>query len=245
METDAVYWGIYDDISTKIKGGVYSENMPLPAERVLCGMYHVSRTTIRHALELLERDGFIIKAHGNGNFVKPQMFEQKLSKFHSFAGSLKAQHVVIKNVVLDYELIETDKYLDSLAPALLGGTRALRWHKLVRLRFAEDFPLMIETSYLPQSRFLSLDMEYLKGGSLYQFLESNYNMSITDAYELLSPIIPTSKERSYLHIPAHVPCMQMERFCHENDCLIAIHRTTVRGDKYKFKANYYVNDAST
>ncbi len=245
METDAVYRGIYDDISSKIKGGVYSENMPLPAERVLCGMYHVSRTTIRHALELLEHDGYIVKAHGNGNFVKPQMFEQKLSKFHSFAGSLKAQHVVIKNVVLDYELIEADKYLDSLDPALLGGTRALRWHKLVRLRFAEDFPLMIETSYLPQSRFLSLDMEYLKGGSLYRFLESNYNMSIGDAYELLSPIIPTSKERSYLHIPAHIPCMQIERFCHENDCLIAIHRTIVRGDKYKFKANYYVNDSST
>lgn len=245
METDAVYWGIYDDIRAKIKSGNYSENMPLPAERVLCGMYHVSRTTIRHALELLEREGFIIKAHGNGNFVKPQMFEQKLSKFHSFAGSLKAQHVVIKNVVLDYELVETDKYLESLDPTLLGGTRALRWHKLVRLRFAEDFPLMIETSYLPQSRFLSLDMEHLKGGSLYQFLESNYNMSISDAYELLSPVIPTSKERSYLHIPAHVPCMQMERFCHENDCLIAIHRTTVRGDKYKFKANYYVNDSST
>lgn len=245
MEADAVYQGIYVDISAKIKSGIYSENMPLPAERVLCGMYHVSRTTIRHALELLERKGYIVKAHGNGNFVKPQMFEQKLSKFHSFAGSLKAQHVVIKNAVLDYELIETDKYLDSLDPTLLGGTRALRWHKLVRLRFAEDFPLMIETSYLPQSRFLSLDMEYLKSGSLYRFLESNYNMSISDAYELLSPIIPTSKERSYLHLPTHVPCMQIERFCHENDCLIAIHRTTVRGDKYKFKANYYVNDSAT
>jgi len=243
VEDESIYHEIFEDLCGKIKSGAYPENTPLPAERVLCVMYHVSRSTIRRSLELLERGGFITKAHGNGNFVKPQMFEQKLAQFHSFAGSLKAQHILIKNQTLDYELIVADNYLDGLDPSLFGNTRALRWHKLVRLRFAENFPLMIETSYLPQSRFLSLDMECLETGSLYAFLESRYCMSITDAYELLSPINPTSKERSALRIPPHIPCMQIERFCHENDCLIAIHRTIIRGDKYKFKADYYVNDA--
>ena len=114
MDGMPLYQEIYNDLLEKIERGEYSENTPLPAERVLCTMYHVSRSTIRASLEALHKSGYIIKAHGSGNFIKPKMFEQRLTKFHSFASSLKAQHILIKNQILDYELIETDKYLDSL-----------------------------------------------------------------------------------------------------------------------------------
>lgn len=245
MDGMPLYQEIYNDLLEKIERWEYSENTPLPAERVLCTMYHVSRSTIRASLEALHKSGYIIKAHGNGNFIKPKMFEQRLTKFHSFASSLKAQHILIKNQILDYELIETDKYLDSLELVRQHFPRTILWHKLVRLRSAEAFPLMIETSYLPQSRFLSLEPEILRDGSLYAYLESYYNMEITDASEVLSPLLPNTKERMLLQIPAHVPCMLCERFCHEREQLIAVHRTVVRGDKFKFKAAYYVDDRST
>lgn len=240
MEGVPLYQEIYDDLRQKIEDGVYSENSVLPAERVLCEAYHVSRSTMRAALELLRQNDYIVKAHGNGNFIKPKMFEQQLTKFHSFAGSLKAQHILIKNQILDYELVESDKYLASL-DLPKGDLRTTYWHKLTRLRSAETFPLMIETSYLPQSRFMTLEPDILRDGSLYAYLESNYNMEITDADEYFSPLIPTNKERMLLHIPTHVPCMLCERFCQERDNLVAIHRTVVRGDKFKFRAAYFVD----
>ena len=158
MDGIPLYREIYEDIRRKIDSGEYSENAPLPAERVLCDMYHVSRSTIRASLEALYKAGYIGKVHGTGNFVKPKMFEQRLTKSHSFASSLKAQHILIKNQILDYDLIDAgaDKYLSSIEQVRHGG-RQTRWHKLVRLRSAEAFPLMIETTYLPQSRFLSLE----------------------------------------------------------------------------------------
>lgn len=241
MDGIPLYQEIYDDLRKKIEDGSYSENAPLPAERVLCQIYHVSRSTIRASLEELRRNDYIVKAHGNGNFVKPKMFEQKLTQFHSFAGSLKAQHILIKNQILDYELIESDKYMDSLDLAKLGAPRKIHWHKLTRLRSAETFPLMIETSYLPQSRFVALEPDVFRDGSLYAYLEGKYNMAITDASEVLSPLLPNNKERMLLQIPTHVPCMLCERFCHERETLVAIHRTVVRGDKFKFKAAYYVD----
>ena len=100
MDGTPLYKEIYQDICERIKDGTYPENSALPAERVLCSMYHVSRSTLRHALDELYRNGFIVKAHGNGNFVKSKVFDQKLTKFHSFAGSLKAQHILIKNQVV-------------------------------------------------------------------------------------------------------------------------------------------------
>ena len=242
MDGIPLYNEIYEDLRRRIQKGDYSENSVLPAERVLCQVYHVSRSTIRAALEELHRNGYIIKAHGNGNFVKPKVFEQRLTKFHSFAGSLKAQHILIKNQILDYELIENDKYLDSLTNIRHAFPRGCRWHKLTRLRSAETFPLMIETSYLLQSRFIALEPDVLREGSLYAYLESRYNMEITDANEVLSPMLANTKERLLLQIPAHIPCMLCERFCHEREQLIVIHRTVVRGDKFKFKAAYYVDE---
>lgn len=75
MEDMPLYRTIYDDLRKKIEDGTYSENVALPSERVLCQMYHVSRSTIRSALNELCRNDYIVKSHGNGNFVKPKMFE--------------------------------------------------------------------------------------------------------------------------------------------------------------------------
>ena len=166
MDAPPLYRQIYCDLLDKIRNGTYMENSSLPAERVLCRMYHVSRSTIRRTLDELQKDGYIIKAQGNGNFVKPKVFDQKLTKFHSFANSLKEQHILIRNQILDYELIEGDKYLESLDAVRKDTPPGSRWHKLTRLRSAETFPLMIETSYLLQSCFLSLKPDVLRDGSL-------------------------------------------------------------------------------
>ena len=102
MKDMPLYKTIYEDLRQKIENGTYSENAALPSERVLCQMYHVSRSTMRSALDELCRNNYIVKLHGGGNFVKPKMFERKMTKFNSFADSLKAQHISIKNQIIDY-----------------------------------------------------------------------------------------------------------------------------------------------
>ena len=102
MKDMPLYKIIYEDLREKIENGTYSENVALPSERVLCQIYHVSRSTMRSALDELCRNNYIVKSHGNGNFVKPKMFERKLTRFNSFADSLNAQHILMKNQIIDY-----------------------------------------------------------------------------------------------------------------------------------------------
>lgn len=246
MSEAPLYHQIYLDLVNRINSGEYSENAYLPAERVLCETYHVSRSTIRRTLNELERSGIITRAHGNGNFVRPKTYDQSLSKAHSFAGSLRAQGVRLKNEILDYELIDSDRYLSSLDCVKRSTPPGSRWHKLTRLRSADAYPLMLETSYMLQSRYLSVNTGALKDGSLYAYLEHFYDMHITDTDETLSPIISNANERLLLQIPTHVPCMLCERFCYEDEYLTMIHRTVVRGDKFKFKvSSYHVGDVDT
>lgn len=41
----------------------------LPTEAQLCARYHVSRQTVRRALDQLARDGVIVKKHGSGSYI--------------------------------------------------------------------------------------------------------------------------------------------------------------------------------
>lgn len=89
MKDMPLYKTIYEDLRKKIEDGTYAENDALPSERVLCQMYHVSRSTMRSALDELYRNNYIVKSHGNGNFIKPKMFERKMTKFNSFTTAWK------------------------------------------------------------------------------------------------------------------------------------------------------------
>lgn len=241
MKELPLYKTIYEDLRKKIEDGIYTENDALPSERVLCQMYHVSRSTMRSALDELCRNNYIVKSHGNGNFIKPKMFERKMTKFNSFTTSLEAQHTLIKNLIIDYEVVTTDKYLESLTLPMPDFAANIRWHKLTRLRSAEGIPLMIETNYFPQWRFYEIDTNVLGDTSLYGYLRKNYNMEITDANELFSPLLPNNHERILLQISRNIPCMLDELFCYERKNLIAIHHTVVRGDKFKFQSSSYVH----
>ena len=53
---------------------------------------------------------------------------------------------------------------------------------------------MIETTYLPKNRFMSLDTEILSNGSLYDFLRSRYGFHADRASETLRPVMPRPDE---------------------------------------------------
>lgn len=230
MSGSALYEDIYNRILSDIQNGKYPENMPLPAERQLCGIYHVSRSTVRQALQLLKGSETVYSIQGTGTFVRPHIFTQPLSKFYSFTDTLKSSNVIIQNKIIDYDVIGADAQL-AKKTAHPEGTLL---HKLTRLRSAEEYPLMIEVTYLPKNRFVKLDLGVLGTGSLYEFLRSRYSYQADRATETFRSVMPTSDEKELLQIPANTPCILLERFNYEENLLIEYTKSIVRGDKYVF-----------
>lgn len=227
----SLYIEIYEKILHAIQRGEYPENSPLPAERDLCDKYHVSRSTIRQALMRLKDADIIYTVQGNGTFIKPQVFTQPLtSQFYSFTDSLKSSNVLIQNEIVNYDLILADS---SLAKRT-GYAEHSVFHKIVRLRSAREYPLMLETTYLPQSRFVKLDLDVLSKGSLYEFLRTKYGFQADNATETFRPVMPRHDEKALLQIPATTPCILLERFSYEDSLLIEYTKSIVRGDKYIF-----------
>lgn len=93
---------------------------------------------------------------------------------------------------------------------------------------------MLEITYLPCSRFMRLDLDILAKGSLYEFLQKNYNFHADNAKETLRPVMPLPEEKALLKMPANIPCILLERFSYEDGLLIEYTKSIVRGDKYIF-----------
>jgi GntR family transcriptional regulator len=233
MREYALYHEIYQKLLAAIKNGEYAENAPLPSERHLCEKYHVSRSTIRQAIQLLKEASAVYSVQGNGTFVKPQVFLQPLTNFYSFTDTLKSSNILIQNEIVQYEQIPADWEMVHKT----GYAQGAEFHKIVRLRSAKEYPLMLETTYLPCARFLKLDLNVLSHGSLYEYLKKNYNFHADSARETLRPIMPQPSEKALLKMPANTPCILLERFSYEDGLLIEYTSSVVRGDKYIFHAD--------
>lgn len=70
-EVVPLYYQLEELLESRILTGVWAPHERLPSERELCEEFDVSRAVVRPALEILERQGRIVRVQGKGTFVAP------------------------------------------------------------------------------------------------------------------------------------------------------------------------------
>ncbi|MBN1158128.1 MAG: GntR family transcriptional regulator, partial [Bacteroidales bacterium] len=63
------YRRLYEKLRKQIIDGIYRSGDLLPSENDLCTQYHITRPTVRHALDALLNEGMISKHQGKGSIV--------------------------------------------------------------------------------------------------------------------------------------------------------------------------------
>lgn len=58
------------ELRRRIENGDYAPGAMLPSESQLVREFAVGRTTVVRALQMLQQDGWIIREHGRGSYVK-------------------------------------------------------------------------------------------------------------------------------------------------------------------------------
>ena len=144
MAQRPVYIDVYTEMLRDIQTGLYPENSLFPPEEKLCRKYNASRSTLRRALNMLKETGVLYSVQGNGTYIKPFVFTQPLSDFYSFTDTLKSSNILIQNSVIHYDLVKADKSL-AIETGYQEGTV---FHKLLRLRSARTYPLMLSLIHI-------------------------------------------------------------------------------------------------
>lgn len=225
-----LYLQLMESIISEIETDNYKENEKLPSERELCTLYDVSRITVRQALQELEREGYIYKLHGKGTFVAPGSYNQNLIKLYSFTEEMKSLGKRPSTKVLSFQKMKAD---ERLVRKMSLATQE-EVYQIVRLRLADEEPLMYETSYLPAAVFPDLDGEEFNRRPMYDIFSNVYQVTVEKAVERFSATAVRPEEAEHLEVHANQPAMLIKRFAYYKDSLIEYTLSVARGDKFEY-----------
>jgi GntR family transcriptional regulator len=224
-----LYLQLMDILIRKMEEEI-GENGQLPSEREICQQYDLSRTTVRQAINELEKDGYIYKIHGKGTFVSPKKVNQELVKFYSFTEEMKKLGKVPISKVLSFEVLEADRKISNKLLVAEGS----KIYCFSRLRIADDTPMMLETSFVPYDLFPGITKEALEQTALYEIFRDRFQTEITMAEEFFMPVMTVDQEANLLKMPSSIPSLRIERLTHGIDRVLEYTNTIARGDKFKY-----------
>ncbi|NNN19536.1 MAG: GntR family transcriptional regulator [Acidimicrobiaceae bacterium] len=224
------------DLRRRLAEGEFDQRFPSENDCVL--EYGVSRQTVREALRRMEADGLLVRNRGSRTILSRPEFEQPLHAMYSLSRSLQSQGAIERSKVLAIRQIPADHYCDELA--IKPGEPVVY---LDRLRFADEEPLAVMRSWLPVDIGDKLVEAELESGSLYDLLAEKCHIRVTGGWERMWPVNPSPEDRKLLRLPKGQVALAVQRLAMSGNRPIEWRETTIRGDRYSFKAEWM--DTST
>ncbi|MCA9907630.1 MAG: GntR family transcriptional regulator, partial [Anaerolineae bacterium] len=191
--------------------------------------YDVSRATVREALRLLAERGLIEKRHGIGSVVSARRIVEKLPGITGFSTEMRllGHGYVVRSEVLGKNLQPASVRIANLLD-LPPDSSVLR---VTRLRYVDEQPFLISTSYLPP--FVSIDDDFT--GSIYKLFETRYSITVSAGEASIEAGLATPEEARLLSIQPHASVLRITWIGESEDGRpVEYSEGTYRGDHYRY-----------
>jgi GntR family transcriptional regulator len=227
---------LYQQLKNILKGqilsGVLKPGDKIPPETDLCTRYGVSRITVRQAIHSLVEEGFLYRKQGKGTFVTSPKLRRRLPKLYSFTEDMLELGLRPSSKVLACEVIVADRKTEEILKLPPGEERV---NRIVRVRCANDEPILIETTFIPLYLCPGLIEEDLEKGSLYAVLRDKYGLLLDHAYETYEVGKVRKEEAQHLKCRAGLPAFVIERVTYlRNEIPVELTKSVARGDRLRF-----------
>lgn len=223
---------IVEDLRAQMAAGSFDERFPTDEE--LTDAYGVSRQTAREAVRRLQAEGLLERQRGRGTTLTRPVLEQPLAALYSLALTVSGHGLAERNEILTASHHDAPGWVADALHLPAGAPVVF----LERLRFAGDDPLSLERSWLPSPLADGLLGAGLEHGPLYGALLETCGVRITSGSERISPVLPSPEDRVRLRMPARTAAFLVDRLALAGDRRVEVRRSTVRGDRYRFLAEW-------
>ena len=237
-----LYLQIQSFLREQIHAGTLGPGDQIPSELELASELQVSRMTVRKAIEGLVSRGDLFRRAGKGTFVTRDVMSYGFSTMLSFSRTLAGRGYNITTQVVRQEVVpgSTDvcKRL-NLAP----GSQVLI---IRRVRFVNEEPVAIHTSYLDQRKFAPLAQADLTHGSMLEAMERIYGTHMASTKDTVRAAFANDEDSRLLGQAERTPVLIVEGTAYdERGSPTRFTEAIYRGDRFELVVINTHNHASS
>ncbi len=211
----------------KIESGEWEYNHKIPTEPELCEMYHISRQTVRLAIEDLKNRGYVMKKQGLGTFVTHPKVEEKIFSFRFYDNDESATKQQKK--VLTFEIVPADAYVSKK----LGIQKGNEVFYIHRLFYNDGIPTTVNNSYIPVRLCPGLKEKYVQEKGLYRTLGES-GLVLDKATRLFEAVIIEGEVRELLETSKNTAGFRIQRVSYAGGVPVEFVVSYMRGDMMQF-----------
>lgn len=211
------YERAYRGILSRLKSGRYPVGSRIPTESALAGQFDISRVTIRRALDLLVRDGYVESKRGSGYTVLTlsPASETCLTSFTD--AMLRAGHEPSSRLLSIKQFMPGASQSGNLPPQM----QTMPVTRVTRLRLVDNNPRMLVVTFAPASLMGDARAEDFPeegpGQSILRILTNRFNLNWSTACELISPLVANEDMAGLLAVKLHQPLLKQACTAFDDD----------------------------
>lgn len=226
---------VYRNLKEAIQHGDLRPGAVLPSEAELARRWDVARGTLRRALVELAQEGLLDRRQGRGTTVAHPKIHQYLGTLNGFTEEMRARDLQPRT-----ELLRLESISPSLSLQQLLGLEGGRVWRMVRLRYADDLPVALETCYVAAERIDRFELEKAGSGSVYAAYRAR-GMAPRRAIQRVEAIVLDAEHAHLLQSRSGDPAFRHERITYDgNERVIEMVESVYRGDRYSFQVDLRV-----
>jgi GntR family transcriptional regulator len=195
----------------RIVTGRYAPGTQLPSESALQAEFGVSRVTIRLALDVLRRAGFVESRQGKGYLVQPMRALHDLGRLQGFGEIMATVGVAAHSIVVDI----------GEGPATPEVQRALELDRdaavvtIRRVRIAGAAPLSYDVSHFPLDigrRLAKLDLAH---ADIFVLIETSLEVDLGFADLTLDVGVAGDEAAAHIGVRNGEPLLRIKRLTYD------------------------------
>lgn len=225
-----VYIKIHNELRRDIEGGKWRVGERIPSERDLAVDFHVSRMTLRQAIQTLVEEGILERRVGAGTYVASQKVQEKVSGVTSFTDLILAQGKTPSSKTISYHVAkpsasETERL--NLGP----NAQVLR---MERVRYGDDVPICFEVATVPYELIRDFPRREVSK-SLYHVLEHEAGLVLGGAHQSISAMLASERVAEYLDVKRGSAILRLRQVSYLQDGTpFEYVRTQYVGERFEF-----------
>lgn len=233
-----LYLQLSNILTRKINDQELKANDHLPTELFLCKTLNLSRSTVRRAFAILEREGVIIRKPRLGTLVCKPKLNRNLNTLYNFSYEMACLGMVPSSKLLRFEIGKPN----PTAMSQLNISENESVFKITRLRIANDRPILVETAYIP-FRFCRDLTEDKLNDSLYTLISQYTNAQPKEATEVYEAVSLKEREAELFGCRAGTPAFKIMRTStNTNGDIFEYSEIIAPGDRNQYEITLHRDD---